>query len=288
MADTTTSALGDDATLGAILIVDPDPATLDFAVRTLAHAGYRPAAFADLDPRNGSLDRLGADPPVQVAVVDARALDPLEDGPPLAELRRRSPRRAALQFVVVGEPERLDRVVPRQLAEVTDILTKPLERHTLLYAVQEATRRHAALLSRSGPGFSALPPRRAPPTKRELPADLQILQWLRDVDEQRARALDGIVRTDPTWNMLAELLRARITKRRISVTSLCLASRGPVTSALRRVEQLLADGLITYALDPKDRRRKYVELTSEGANRMQAAVRGVAQRWSASEPPRLP
>jgi DNA-binding response OmpR family regulator len=288
MADHPTPPPGDEKSPAAVLIVDPDPAALDFLARTLTHAGYRPAAFSDLDPRNGSLDRLGADPPVQVAVLDARALDPLEDGPALAELRRRSPRRAALQFVVIGEPERLDRVVPRQITDVTDILTKPLERHTLLYSVQEATRRHAALLSRSGTALAALPNRRAATTKRELPADLQVLQWLRDLDEQRSKALDGIVKTDATWNMLAELLRARITKRRISVTSLCLASRGPVTSALRRVEQLLQDGLITYALDPKDRRRKYVELTSEGASRMQSAVRGVAQRWGVGDPSRNP
>jgi DNA-binding response OmpR family regulator len=288
MADHPTPPPGDEKSPAAVLIVDPDPAALDFLARTLTHAGYRPAAFSDLDPRNGSLDRLGADPPVQVAVLDARALDPLEDGPALAELRRRSPRRAALQFVVIGDPERLDRVVPRQITDVTDILTKPLERHTLLYSVQEATRRHAALLSRSGTALAALPNRRAATTKRELPADLQVLQWLRDLDEQRSKALDGIVKTDATWNMLAELLRARITKRRISVTSLCLASRGPVTSALRRVEQLLQDGLITYALDPKDRRRKYVELTSEGASRMQGAVRGVAQRWGVGDPSRNP
>jgi DNA-binding response OmpR family regulator len=288
MADHPTPPPGDEKSPAAVLIVDPDPAALDFLARTLTHAGYRPAAFSDLDPRNGSLDRLGADPPVQVAVLDARALDPLEDGPALAELRRRSPRRAALQFVVIGEPERLDRVVPRQITDVTDILTKPLERHTLLYSVQEATRRHAALLSRSGTTLAALPNRRSATTKRELPADLQVLQWLRDLDEQRSKALDGIVKTDATWNMLAELLRARITKRRISVTSLCLASRGPVTSALRRVEQLLKDGLITYALDPKDRRRKYVELTSEGASRMQSAVRGVAQRWGVGDPSRNP
>jgi hypothetical protein len=226
---------------------------------------------------------------VQVALLDAHVLDPLEDGPSLAELRRRSPRRAALQFVVIGEPDRLDRVLPRQITEVTDILPKPIDRNTLLFSMQEAVRRHAALLSRSaGPGALPLPTRRGFGPRRELPADLQVLQWLRDIDEQRLKALDGVVEMDATWNMLAELLRARITKRRISVTSLCLASRGPVTSALRRVERLLRDGLITYTLDPKDRRRKYVELTSDGASRMQTAVRGVAQRWSTSEPPRMP
>jgi len=123
-------------------------------------------------------------------------------------------------------------------------------------------------------------------TRRELSLDLQVLHLLRDIDEQRSKALGDIVKTDATWNMLAELLRSRITRRRISVTSLCLASRGPVTSALRRLDQLLADGLVTYTLDPQDRRRKYIELTAEGANRMQSAVRGVAQRWAVGDPSR--
>ena len=124
-------------------------------------------------------------------------------------------------------------------------------------------------------------------TRRELSLDLQVLHLLRDIDEQRSKALGDIVKTDATWNMLAELLRSRITRRRISVTSLCLASRGPVTSALRRLDQLLADGLVTYHLDPQDRRRKYIELTAEGANRVQAVVRGVAQRWAAGDPPEI-
>jgi len=280
---------GAEPSPAAVLVIDPDPAALDFVARALVQAGYLPCAFPDLDPRNGALDRLGVDPPVQVAVLDACTLDPLEDGPTLAELRRRSPRRTSLQFVLIGEADRLDRVVPRQSAEITDILTKPLERHSLLLSIKEATRRHSAALSRSGSPAPAPAPAyiyKSGATRRELPLDLQVLHWLRDIDEQRSKALGGIVKTDASWNMLAELLRARITRRRISVTSLCLASRGPVTSALRRLDQLLADGLVTYTLDPQDRRRKYIELTVEGANRMQAAVRGVAQRWAVGEPPR--
>lgn len=278
---------GAEPSPAAVLVIDPDPAALDFVARALVQAGYLPCAFPDLDPRNGALDRLGVDPPVQVAVLDACTLDPLEDGPTLAELRRRSPRRTSLQFVLIGEADRLDRVVPRQSAEITDILTKPLERHSLLFSIKEATRRHSAALSRSGsPAPAPAYIYKSGATRRELPLDLQVLHWLRDIDEQRSKALGGIVKTDASWNMLAELLRARITRRRISVTSLCLASRGPVTSALRRLDQLLADGLVTYTLDPQDRRRKYIELTVEGANRMQSAVRGVAQRWAVGEPPR--
>ncbi len=106
--------------------------------------------------------------------------------------------------------------------------------------------------------------------------DLRVLQRLHQIDERRHAGLDELLEPAATWNMLAELLRARITRRPISVTSLCLASRAPATTALRRLQRLLHDGVITYAPDPRDRRRKYVELTTEGAERVQEAVRGVA------------
>lgn len=259
-----------------VLVVDPDPASLDFVTRTLAQSGCDPQAFSDLDPSGGALARLSTDPPIAIALLDARALDPLGGAPELGELRRRSPLRHALQVLVHGDALDIGRVLPRQHPEVTDVLPKPLERHTLLLAVQEAKRRHDAVAARPASGVAEPARRRSPTPRREPPAELKILQWLRDVDEQRLRSLSGVLEPDATWNMLAELLRARIMKRRLSVTSLCLASRAPVTTALRRIERLLADGLVTYSLDPKDRRRKYVELTVDGAARVQGAVRALA------------
>ena len=78
--------------------------------------------------------------------------------------------------------------------------------------------------------------------------------------------------------MLSELLRAHLLRRQISVTSLCLASRSPVTTALRRIERLQAAGLVCFNHDPKDRRRKYIELTAVGNARVTEIVRGVARR----------
>ena len=63
------------------------------------------------------------------------------------------------------------------------------------------------------------PPYKDGATRRELSLDLQVLHLLRNIDEQRSKTLGDIVKTDATWNMLAELLRSRITRRRISVTS---------------------------------------------------------------------
>lgn len=267
-----------------VLVVDGDPAARDYVTRTLVQAGCDPQPFNDLDAGGGALARLGADPPIAIALLDARTLDPLGGAPELGELRRRSPFRHALQVLLCGDAVDLGRVLPRQLPDITDVLPKPIERHTLLLAVQEAKRRHDAAITRPATSV-AEPNRRASAPRREPPAELRVLQWLRDVDEQRQRSLGSVLEPDATWNMLAELLRARITKRRISVTSLCLASRTPVTSALRRIDRLLAEGLITYALDPKDRRRKYVELTADGTTRIQSAVRALAPHMPAGGPP---
>lgn len=267
-----------------VLVVDGDAASLDYVTRTLVQADCDPQPFSDLDAGSGALARLGAEPPIAIALLDARALDPLSGAPEVGELRRRSPLRHALQVLLCGDAVDLGRVLPRQRPDITDVLPKPIERHTLLLAIEEAKRRHAAAIKRPAMGV-AEPTRRASAPRREPPAELRVLQWLRDVDEQRQRSLGSVLEPDATWNMLAELLRARITKRRISVTSLCLASRTPVTSALRRIDRLLAEGLITYALDPKDRRRKYVELTGEGANRIQSAVRALAPHMPGGSPP---
>lgn len=269
-----------------ILVVDSNPHTRNFMSRALDEAGYPVDAYASLDPNSGSLDRLGSEPAIQVVLVDSHALDPLEDGPTVSQLRHRSPYRSALQFVVVGEPAHLDRVLLYQMSEVTKILAKPVDQFALTNAISWAIRRHAALRSISGPMLFGPASQSSSRPCRALPADLEILQWIRQIDEQRLEALEGVVEPDATWNMLAELLRARITGQRISVTSLCLASHGPVTSALRRIERLTQDGLVTCSLDTRDRRRKYIELTPEGARRMRGALEAITHRRTAIEPSR--
>jgi DNA-binding MarR family transcriptional regulator len=126
-----------------------------------------------------------------------------------------------------------------------------------------------------------------PPSRRlstrEQPAELRTLQLLADLDDCRASTLDGILEPDATWSMLTELLRARLARRRLSVTSLCLASKSPVTTALRRIDRLLEAGLVCCTQDPKDRRRKYIELTADGGERLQEALRAVNQRLGGEE-----
>jgi DNA-binding transcriptional ArsR family regulator len=131
------------------------------------------------------------------------------------------------------------------------------------------------------------PPRRAP-TREAANTDLRTLQRLAGIDEFRRRALADVFETDATWSMLSESLRAQSLRRQISVTSLCLASRSPVTTALRHIERLQETGLVTFNQDPKDRRRKFIELTATGNARVTEVVHGVSRRLADDDAPPYP
>jgi DNA-binding transcriptional ArsR family regulator len=84
----------------------------------------------------------------------------------------------------------------------------------------------------------------------------------------RARFFDGELFADPAWDMLLDLTAARVEHTRVSVTSLCIASGVPPTTALRWIGQLTAAGLVTRVEDETDRRRAFIGLTDAAADAM--------------------
>lgn len=65
---------------------------------------------------------------------------------------------------------------------------------------------------------------------------------------------------EPAWDMLLDLFIQRVNGSRISITSLCIASSAPATTALRYIDFLEAKGAIVKFADPHDKRRSNVEL----------------------------
>ena len=68
---------------------------------------------------------------------------------------------------------------------------------------------------------------------------------------------------DPAWDMLLDLAAAKAERKRVSITSLCLASGVPMTTALRWLSVLADKKLIERKEDPADGRRVFVELTDD-------------------------
>jgi hypothetical protein len=84
----------------------------------------------------------------------------------------------------------------------------------------------------------------------------------------RARYFDDALFADPAWDMLLDLTAARAEQQRVSVTSLCIASGVPPTTALRWIGQLTAAGLLDRVDDETDRRRAFLTLSDKAADAM--------------------
>jgi len=107
-------------------------------------------------------------------------------------------------------------------------------------------------------GRSARPP---------LP-DPRLIRHIIRQRQLRARFFDADLFADPAWDMLLDLTAARVEHLRVSVTSLCIASGVPPTTALRWIGQLVEAGLFKRVEDDTDRRRAFVALTDRAADAM--------------------
>lgn len=83
--------------------------------------------------------------------------------------------------------------------------------------------------------------------------------------QMRARFFDGELFSDPAWDILLDLAAARAEHRRVSVTSVCIASGVPPTTALRWISLMTDAGLLERIEDDIDRRRTFISLTDKGA-----------------------
>lgn len=86
--------------------------------------------------------------------------------------------------------------------------------------------------------------------------------------QQRARFFRADLFSDPAWDMLLDLTAAQGEMKRVSVTSLCIAACVPPSTALRWIAQMIDVGLFRRVEDKSDRRRAFIELTEDSADRM--------------------
>jgi len=86
--------------------------------------------------------------------------------------------------------------------------------------------------------------------------------------QMRARFFPGDFFADPAWDILLDLAAARVEQAKVSVTSLCIASGVPPTTALRWIVQMTEAGLLRREEDMQDRRRAFIALTENAADGM--------------------
>jgi len=195
---------------------------------------------------------------------------------------------------ILVDPTRAERVIAlgRVLAKVPNLRLRELaddERLTLLRLTEQVGQIAQRLekLSRVEPGVLgddkafrfespsqayAAPPAgiEAEQVRAARPAlpDPRLVRRIIRQRQLRARFLDGELFADPAWDMLLDLTAARAEHTRVSVTSLCIASGVPPTTALRWIGQMTGAGLLERVEDDTDRRRAFIALSDRAAEAM--------------------
>jgi CheY-like chemotaxis protein/DNA-binding MarR family transcriptional regulator len=288
-----------------VLVVDDEVRALRLMSRVL---GSSAIACKTAESAAEALNLLKVTPEIDVVVSDIYM--PTTDGIEfLGTVRRDFADRPWLQLLLVTGQASLETAVAAMRLEASDYLFKPIEPKTLREAVQHALTRAESIrtvraTTGDSPGARELQQiadtakalaedmRRTIENdsgKRDRPAagqasparpedtSLRTLKLLQKLQEARSSIFGEAVMPEPAWEMLAELMRARLAGQHLSVTSLALSSKSPMTTALRRIEDLIQGGLAARMPDPADRRRTYVELTPEGMARMQLFLEGFAR-----------
>lgn len=280
---------------GAVLIVDDEDVVRRSFRHILAQAGYSSHTVASAEE---GLAFLEAAPTTSVVVSDIAM--PGEDGISfLARLRERFADRPWLQVLLVTGEASVDRMPGAVQHDASDFLLKPLSARTLVEAVNAAFDRAARQRSLQETLHSltqqlsnaAAPPCMAAPRVAEarpaatVDADRlltaesiqRLIAWQRRRDRKLGEGLFG----DPAWSMLLELYGAELLGLPMPVSSLCIAAETPATTALRRIAELEASGLVERRPDPADRRRVFVALTAKGREDLESCLVGLLREAEA-------
>ena len=89
---------------------------------------------------------------------------------------------------------------------------------------------------------------------------------------------------EPAWDILLDLYIAHAEGKPVSVSSACIGSANPATTALRWLAVLADKGLLVREADAKDQRRIMVRLTERGIAAMERFLLLAAQHPAPLQP----
>ena len=284
-----------------VLLVDDDAAVLSVYSAILGAAGHE--CVAETDPVV-AYESLRSDPSIAVVILDLQmpGFGGLEL---LRRIRVEFADRPWLQVLVVTGQASLDSAIDALRLDAVEYLCKPVPAAQLTAVIGSA-------LLRAQQAWSAAPAvanagylerlrevadiagqlvtqiRGMQPVAVDQPAQQNkatqqsALRFISQLQEARRGLFRGIALPESSWEILLELMATEMAGRNISVSGLCLAANCPVTTALRRIDELAELGLIAKQVDPTDARRLYVRMTDAGRTKMQLFLAQVAANLSAN------
>jgi len=108
------------------------------------------------------------------------------------------------------------------------------------------------------------------PSIAQPPVSANAVRQMIRMRRLRERFLDMAIFGEPGWDMLLDLFAARLEYREVYVSSLCIAAAVPPTTALRWIRAMTEAGMLVRRADPLDKRRVFIELSADTAQRLEA------------------
>lgn len=153
----------------------------------------------------------------------------------------------------------------QHLARQIDDLSAKLSR-----ALDDGGQNRSAFFASPSDDYAAEPAQPSKGQRRSRPPlpDPALVRQLIANRRRRAELFPGNLFADPAWDILLDLTAARAERKRVSVSSLCIASGVPPTTALRWIAQMTEAGLLERIEDDTDRRRAFIALSDDTAAAM--------------------
>lgn len=269
-----------------LLISDDDPHWDNLAGR-----GYRILRARNAEESTAIYSQ---DPDIAVVIVDLDLKDC--DGISLVEaLREPEGSGHGAEFLLIAGRDALAAAVRAVKLQVLDFLVRPFDDEELATAVSDAynvarlkrfqreearqletllaefkMRTHTAvsqLIARAQGAYNITSPIHVPQATSNTADDRALQAFIRE-ESQRARLREKtfgpLAQNHSVWMLLLALWDSQLAGTELTIKSVAYSAGLPLSSALRKINELCAGGLVRRRGDPEDARRSFVALTPQG------------------------
>lgn len=275
-----------------VLLVDDEPDALEECAAIVEDCGYPWVAARSGEEALAILENT---PSIGVVMTDVRM--PGIDGISLiGAIHERFRATRDVRCVVITGHASLDLAVAAMRYDAVDFLSKPVSRDEFIGALSRAyaARRVSGSrpsqdrlgelsseierITRALADISAQSALQTPGTAAPAPIDAAFVNGVIRSRQARAKFFPGDLFADPAWDILLDLTMSRLEGKEISISSLCLASGVPPSTALRWIKSMTDAGMLIRRADLADGRRFIVELSQPTADSMLACLQAIRDR----------
>jgi len=131
-------------------------------------------------------------------------------------------------------------------------------------------RTHAAisqLIAQAQGAYNIVPAAAPSPAAIASPEDSELQSFVEEESERarlREKIFGALVQNHSVWTLLLALWDSQRAGTELTVKSAAYAAGLPLSSALRKINEMSENGLVAKRGDPDDARRSFVSLTAQG------------------------